>query len=386
MAVTVRMKKNIILCAIILCCGLLLAPGQAARAEDKEVSLEYEDIAARVERYNSTVRIGKISLSEAQSALSQAQDANRERRKQRESVEAAIDETKELISGGTLDETQLKEAQSLLSTLGQLSDSLRSQNTGQLERTIEAVTLQNAQSLAQLINGAEQQFIRAHQLQLSIEQQRSKLATAETELNKARVKLDHGLGTAKALAEAKLQVSSAKVELTALEHQWQSMLTQLGNYTGYRQGEIIALGEAPEVDEEVLAELDPLTDAEAAVGASYALKLLKIERINVNGSSAKRKIDIQIEQQEATVRQNIMLKFDILLEACAKLELAEAELDLSAQQLKTAEAYFELGKVSQSALDKQKAAYAAKEAALQNAALTLLLELTDYQAKVGGLN
>ena len=379
------MKKPSIIIALILCLSSLL-PGRAAWAADKEIALDYEDIAARVERYNSTVRIGKLSLSEANNALDAAKQANRDRREQRESVDAAIGETQEMIASGTLDETQLKEAQSLLSTLGQLSDSLRSQNTSQLERTIEAVTLQNSQSLAQLVNGAQQQFIRAWQLRLNMDQQQNKLAQAEAVVKKAQIKLIHGLGTAVALAEAKLQVSSVKTELTAMEHQWQSMLTQLGNYTGYKQGEIVSLGEAPQLEEEVLAELDPLEDADEAVAANFALKLLRIDRINANSTSAKRKIDIQIEQQEATVRQNIKQKYDVLLEAQAKLELAEAELAQAARQLNTAQTNFKLGKISQSALDKVKDACAAKEASMQNAALTLILELGDYQAKVGGLN
>ncbi|MCL1975835.1 MAG: TolC family protein [Firmicutes bacterium] len=380
------MKKHIIIIALILCLSSLLLPGRVAWATDKEITLDYQDIAARVEKYNSTMRISKLSLSEAQSALSTAKQSNREQRKQRDSVEAAIGETKELIVGGTLDETQLKEAQSLLSTLGQLSDSLRSQNTSQLERTIEAISLQNAQSLAQLINGAQQQFIRAWQLQLNIDQQQNKLKQAEAAVNIAKTKLDHGLGTTWALAEAKLQVSIAQTELTAMKNQWQNILTQLENYTGYPQGEIIALGEAPQLDEELLSKLQLLKNIESAVAANFSLKLLSIDRINASSTSAKKKIDIQIEQQQTTVRQNIKQKYDALKEAQAKLELAEAELQQNEQLLKIAENSFKLGKISQNALDMQKAAYTAKKIAQQNAALTVVLELSDYLSKVNGLN
>ena len=382
------MKKSLFLITAILCyiCLLLLPEQGVWAADDKNVSLDYEDIAARVDRYNSTIRIGKLSLSEAKNALDVAKQANKDRRGQRDSVDSSIGETQDLINGGNLDETQLKEAQSLLSTLNQLSDSLRSQNTSQLERTIEAVTLQNAQSLAQLVNGAQQQFIRAWQLRLYIEQQQSKLAQAEAEVKKAQVKLNHGLGTAVALTEAKLQVSSAKTELTVMEHQWQSMLAQLENYTGYKLGEIIALGEVPELDKDVLTALHPLEDADKAIATNFALKLLRIDRINANSTSAKRKIDIQIEQQEATVRQNIKQKYDVLLETQTKLELAEAELQQNEHLLKIAENSFKLGKISQNALDKQITAYTTKKIAQQNAALTVVLELSDYLSKVNGLN
>ena len=384
------MKKAFFIIAIILFCGAaLMGPGRetrAAWAADKEIVLDYEDIEARVAAYNNTVRIGKISLSEAQNALSQARAANRDRREQRESLGEAISETKDMIESGALDDTALKEAQSLLSTLEQMSDSLRSQTTSQLERTIEAVTLQNAQTVGQLVNGARQLYIRACQLRSNIALQQDKLEQAELAVAKAETRLAHGLGTAAALSEAQLQVSSARTELAALKRQLQTMLAQLRDYAGYKEGETITLGEAPQLDADYLAKIDLESDIAAAVSANYALKLLNIDRINADRTSAKRKITIQIEQQEAATRQNIKEKYDLLLETQAKLDLSAAELKQAQNQLKTAETQFKLGRISQNTLDSKQAACEAKQTAWQNAALTLAAEIVDYQAKVGGLN
>jgi outer membrane protein TolC len=385
------MKRIIAVIGMMICCGaLLLAADRPAWADDKavakEVTLNFADIAARVAGYNNNVRICKLSLSEAQSALSQAQSANRDRRDQRSNINEAIGETKDMINSGTLGETDLKEAQSMLSSLEQLASSLKSQNTSQLERTIEAVTLQNAQSLGQLVNGTQQLFIRIRQLQNNIALKQSKLEQAQLAASKAKTKLAHGLGTQVALNEAQLQVSYARSELSAMEHQLQAMLAQLSVYAGYKQGEILLLGEEPALDLELLAAIDPKSGAEKAAGNNFALKLLKIDRVNANSTSAKKKIDIQIEQQEATVRQNITQKYDLLLETQAKLDLATAELRQAKQQLKTAETNFKLGKIAQSALDKQQANVADKQTAWQNAALTLVMEMGDYQAKLDGLN
>jgi len=382
------MSKKIsqIIAIIMCCCAILLTQGQAARAADGSVTLEFTDIAARVAAHNNTVRIGKLSLSEAQNALRLAQTANRERREQRAPINEAIGETKEMINSGTLDETQLREAQSLLSTLEQVASSLSNRNTSQLERTVEAVALQNAQSLGQLVNGAQQLFIRAQQSQLNLALQQSKLEQAEQAVSKAEIRLSHGLGTPAALSEAQLQLHSTRLELAVMENQLRIMLAQLRDYTGYKQGETLSLGDMPELDGDFLATIDVESDAAAAVSANYALKLLNIDRINATATSAKNKITIQMEQQEATVRQNIKQKYDVLLEAQAKLELTVAELRQSEQQLKTAETNFKLGKIAQNALDKQKATLAAKQTAWRNAALTLVLEIGDYRAKVGGLN
>jgi outer membrane protein TolC len=285
-----------------------------------------------------------------------------------------------------LDDTALKEAQSLLSSLEQIASSLGSQSTSQLERTIEAVTLQNAQSLEQLVNGAQQLFIRIKQMQLNIVLQQNKLKEAKLAVSKAETKLTHGLGTSASHAEAKLQESTAETELTVLKNQLQTMLTQLRDYTGYKNGEILTLGEVPEPAAEILAEIDIEADTEAAVAANYALKMLKIERVNASSATAKKKVDIQIEQQEAALRQNIQQKYAQLLETQAKLDLATAELRQAEQQLKTAETNFKLGKIPQNMLDSKKAALAAKQTAQQNAVLTMIAELEDYQSKINGLN
>ena len=382
------MKKVVIIIITLLLCGcsIFITANQTARAADQEITLNYEDIAARVAGYNSTVRIGKISLSEAQSALSQAQSANRDRREQRASLNEAISETTDMIENGALDDTALKEAQTLLSTLEQMSDSLRNQNTSQLERTIEAVTLQNAQSLDQLINGARQLFIRAWQLQLNINLQLSKVEQAKLEVGKAEIRLAHGLGTSAALSEAQLQVFSASTELAALERQLQVMLDQLRDYFGYKPETTVKLGEAPELDDDYLAEIDIEQDAAAAVSANFALKLLNIDRINANSSSAKRKITIQIEQQEAAVKQAVEQKYQVLLETQTKLDLAAAELAQAAQQLAAAQTHFDLGRIAKNTLDKQQATWEAKQTSWQNAVLALIAELEDYLAKVGGLS
>jgi len=381
------MKKVFCIITMVFCCGLiLLAHGQAAWAADEVVMLNFEDIAARVADYNNTVRLGKLTLSEAQSALRLALAANRERREQRSEVKESINETKEMIASGTLDETQLREAQSLLSTMEQVASSLSTRNTSQLERTIEAVTLQNTQSLNQLVNGAHQLFIRAQQLRLNIVLQQSKLEQAEQAVSKAETRLAHGLGTPAALSEAKLQLSSARLELAVMENQARTMLAQLRDYTGYKQSDILSLGDMPEVKEGFLAAIDAESDAEIAVSANFALKLLNIDRLNATATSAKRKIAIQIEQQEAAVRQTVKQKYESLLETQAKLDLAAAELQQAEQQLKAAETNFKLGKIAQNALDKQKAAVEAKYTAWQNAVLTLAAEIGDYQAKIGGLN
>jgi outer membrane protein TolC len=378
--------KAILITAIILWCGVLPVSGQTARAAEKEIILNYEDIPARVGAYNNTVRIGKLSLSEAQSALSQVRDANRDRRQQRESINEAIGETQDMIESGNLDDTALKEAQSLLSTLKQMADNLGSLSTSQLERTIEAVTLQNTQTINQLVNGARQLFIRVRQLQQNITLQQDKLKQAQlaAEINESL--LAHGLRTPVALNEAQLQVSYAKTELTAQEHQLQVLLAQLRDYTGYKQGETLTLGEAPELDADFLADIDLEQDIEAALNANFALKLLHIDRVNADRTNAKRKIAIQIEQQEVTLRQAIKQKYDVLLETQAKLDLAATELSQARQQMKTAETTFKLGKISQNALDNKKTALTAKQIAWQNAVWTLVAEIEDYQAKINGLS
>jgi hypothetical protein len=61
--------------AIFLCCvsflvaSSLMAGAADKKVADKEVVLNLEDIEARVAGYNNTVRIGKLSLTEAQNAL-----------------------------------------------------------------------------------------------------------------------------------------------------------------------------------------------------------------------------------------------------------------------------------------------------------------------------
>jgi outer membrane protein TolC len=229
-------------------------------------------------------------------------------------------------------------------------------------------------------------FIRIRQSQLNLAQQQDKLKQAKQAADTASALLAHGLRAPITLSEAQLQVKYAQTELTAQERQLQVMLAQLRNYTGYKQEDIINLGDAPELDSDFLAAIDLEQDTEAAVSANFALKLLNIDRINADRTSAKRKIAIQIEQQEATIRQTVREKYDVLQEAQAKLDLAAAELAQAAQQLKTAEVNFKLGRISQKALDSKKTALAAKQTAWQNAALTLVSEIGDYQAKISGLS
>jgi len=86
------------------------------------------------------------------------------------------------------------------------------------------------------------------------------------------------------------------------------------------------------------------------------------------------------------VRQAVKLKYDVLLEAQAKLDFAAAELLQTEQQLIAAETNFKLGRIAQSTLNRQKAALEARQAAWQNAALTLELEIVDYRAIINGLS
>lgn len=155
--------------------------------------------------------------------------------------------------------------------------------------------------------------------------------------------------------------------------------------TGWSYDAEPELGPLPEVDLEMIGQIDLESDKAQALETNYTLKINRRKYENSTSANIRKTLEETIRDNQQKISSDIQTKYNNLLNAAVSYELAQTEETVAAQNLTAMEIKFQTGMASRLEYHQEQFNLASKTIAVENARLSLLSAWVNYQGAVNGL-
>ena len=155
--------------------------------------------------------------------------------------------------------------------------------------------------------------------------------------------------------------------------------------TGWSYNAEPEFGPLPDLDPEVILQIDPEADRARALETNYTLKINRRKYENSTSERNQKTLEETIRDNQQKISSDVQTKYNTLLNAAMSYELAQTEETVAAQNLAAMEIKFQTGLASRLEYQQEQFNLTSKTIAVENAKLSLFSAWVSYQGAVDGL-
>jgi len=155
--------------------------------------------------------------------------------------------------------------------------------------------------------------------------------------------------------------------------------------TGWSYNAEPEFGPLPDLDPEVILQIDLEADRARALETNYTLKINRRKYENSTSERNQKTLEETIRDNQQKISSDVQTKYNTLLNAAMSFELAQTEETVAAQNLAAMEIKFQTGLASRLEYQQEQFNLTSKTIAVENAKLSLFSAWVSYQGAVDGL-
>lgn len=155
--------------------------------------------------------------------------------------------------------------------------------------------------------------------------------------------------------------------------------------TGWSYNAEPEFGPLPDLDPEVILQIDLEADRARALETNYTLKINRRKYENSTSERNQKTLEETIRDNQQKISSDVQTKYTTLLNAAMSFELAQTEETVAAQNLAAMEIKFQTGLASRLEYQQEQFNLTSKTIAVENAKLSLFSAWVSYQGAVDGL-
>lgn len=155
--------------------------------------------------------------------------------------------------------------------------------------------------------------------------------------------------------------------------------------TGWSYNAEPEFGPLPDLDPEVILQIDLEADRARALETNYTLKINRRKYENSTSERNQKTFEETIRDNQQKISSDVQTKYNTLLNAAMSFELAQTEETVATQNLAAMEIKFQTGLASRLEYQQEQFNLTSKTIAVENAKLSLFSAWVSYQGAVDGL-
>lgn len=337
----------------------------------RDNTLEYEEITGLIEEYNASVKINEMKLRDFD------KDYGRTNAEVAENYRRAAAEV--LDSIGDVDPASPTYASTLAANAG--AESTAKNLLSNADSTLEDYETQrlNYENIKYtLARNARNRFINYSIDTLSLQIAKNQREADALNLDILRAKATQGLVTNLTLLSSENALEVADKDIAKSEADLKKNLKTLQTMTGWSYEASPVLGSMPVPDMEKIDNLNPNTDAEAAIANNYTIKANQRRLENAVSESKKSSLQMTIDSERTGIKNALTSAYVSIQSAKTAVDHALLSYDLAKAEEEKARVQESLGMITKTAYRIKVLESENKYLELEKSKLALVLALDAY--------
>jgi hypothetical protein len=343
-----------------------LSEEQKARLADG--TLEFDEIAARIENYNTTYNNTKSTLMNAYLNLPAAKTLAEEATDlMDEAYDIKDDEDRELF----------EQYKAMSRALRRESEKLTNKELSTSQKTTLAHVRKNLQK------AVEDLVIQYESTASSLDTVNKSVELAEESLKSAQNRFAQGMASEADVLSAQQQLLSAQESRQQLSSGLGTLKSNILVLCGYDPATDVTIAPLPDPDLGKIDAMNLAEDTKTAVQANFTLNTTK--QTSASGAASRRQKQRNVSSEEQTIAAGLEKMYQDVLADREAYQAAETNWQAAENDMASADRKKSLGMLSSSAYLGLETQYLSAKASRDSAALTLTKAINDYEWAVGGL-
>lgn len=373
--------------------GLSLAPLRSfaksptfSRTEEewaklRDMNLDYEEIDGLVTEYNATVQTNQANMQQF------TRDYGRKNSQVSQSYRDMAEKIEDSLTEPDPDSmTYVPMMASIAQSRATINNLKNSADTTLEDYEVQYFTYESAR--LSLVQNTKALMISYYNKDVSKEALQKAVEVAELNLANAQARVAVGMATNLDVLSAKEAVIKANKTLSDQNNAALADRDKLLIMTGFKTDSQANIGLVPVLSEEELQNIDKINveeDIKKALEENYALKINKRKLGNAKSDTQIKSLNSTISSGTENIKANVQTLHKNLVNAKDKLNLLNAELELSGKDLETIRQKKNLGMATQLEVANKELENIKKNTEKKQAELALRLALENYNSAVNGL-
>jgi hypothetical protein len=350
-------------------------------AKLRDMNLDYEEIDGLVTEYNATVQTNQANMQQF------TRDYGRKNSQVSQSYRDMAEKIEDSLTEPDPDSmTYVPMMASIAQSRATISNLKNSADTTLEDYEVQYFTYESAR--LSLVQNTKALMISYYNKDVSKEALQKAVEVAELNLANAQARLSIGMATNLDVLSAKEAVIKANKTLSDQRNAALVDRDKLLIMTSFKTDSQANIGLVPVLSEEELQNIDKINveeDIKKAVEENYALKINKRKLGNAKSDTQIKSLNSTISSGTENIKANVQTFHKNLVNAKDKLNLLNAELELSGKDLETIRQKKNLGMATQLEVANKELENIKKNTEKKQAELALRLALENYNSAVNGL-
>ena len=350
-------------------------------AKLRDMNLDYEEIDGLVTEYNATVQTNQANMQQF------TRDYGRKNLEVSQSYRDMAQKIEDSLTEPEPDSmTYVPMMASIAQSRATINNLKNSADTTLEDYEVQYFTYESAR--LSLVQNTKALMISYYSKDVSKEALQKAVEVAELNLANAQARLAVGMATNLDVLSAKEAVIKANKTLSDQSNAALADRDKLLIMTGFKTDSQANIGLVPVLSEEELQNIDKINveeDIKKAVEENYALKINKRKLGNAKSDTQIKSLNSTISSGSENIKANVQTLYKNLVNAKDKLNLLNAELELSGKDLETIRQKKNLGMATQLEVANKELENIKKNTKKKQAELALRLALENYNSAVNGL-
>ncbi len=350
-------------------------------AKLRDMNLDYEEIDGLVTEYNATVQTNQANMQQF------TRDYGRKNSQVSQIYRDMAEKIEDSLTEPDPDSmTYVPMMASIAQSRATISNLKNSADTTLEDYEVQYFTYESAR--LSLVQNTKALMISYYSKDVSKEALQKAVEVAELNLANAQARLAVGMATNLDVLSAKEAVIKANKTLSDQSNAALADRDKLLIMTGFKTDSQANIGLVPVLSEEELQNIDKINveeDIKKAVEENYALKINKRKLGNAKSDTQIKSLNSTISSGTENIKANVQTLYKNLVNAKDKLNLLNAELELSGKDLETIRQKKNLGMATQLEVANKELENIKKNTEKKQAELALRLALENYNSAVNGL-
>lgn len=338
----------------------------------KDNKLEYDEIADRIENYNTQYKTAKSQMVNGILSLDAAREISKE-------ADEVMEDAKDLKSSDMDAETR-KLYESYKESARELRKQAQSMTNADLPKSMEKTLRQTKNKLTKTVQNVVIQYQKALASQELVTKS-VELANAQVESTSRMVEL--GMSSQEDLLAAQESLKRSENTAAQVNAGIQNARQNILILTGWDYNADVELVPIPEPDLSRVDHMDLQTDTQSAIWANYELQEVKSGRASGSGNRSAKKRSVSMTEQ--TVSSQMQGLYADVISKKQSYEAAVSEFEAASQTMSAADIKNSLGMVGRLEYLGAQVSYLNSKSAKDAAGLELFKSMETYDWAVKGL-
>ncbi|MDO4327097.1 MAG: TolC family protein [bacterium] len=335
--------------------------------------LEYDEIAGRIEEYNTTVQNNQYEYSKF------VREYGRKREDIAQAYRDTADDLEDSMSGEDSGSAMVSDLQLQIQ-----ADALRKQADDTVEDS-QVYQLSYAQIKDNLILSAQSEYLSYFKSKLELEEAQEQKKVLENTLALTETQRNAGTATDTQVLDAKEAVLEQEDTIANLEQEIENTRQSLLVMLGWKAQDEPEIQEPPEADLGKIEAVDLEADKQTALETNYTLQINRRKFDNAQDSENKKSIQNTIDGNEKQILVSVTNAWNSLQTAKRSYEQAVSSKEAEVRNMELAEQKWSAGMITAYEYEQQQATLEIQRLTVKTTALSLLEAWETYQWNVNGL-